>query len=363
MKPFATPSPTMRAQRGFTLLELAVTMIVFAIFAGAAIVLVNRHVALFTTQQGQANLNITMRQAIAQLQSDVINAGAGYFNNVNPPGSPIGLTILNGQGVNCDGTTSNSNAIDTFNIIAFNNGTASTPLVPATPTATFDLSATNTATLTTTDASVSNATLAASYVKGSELLFVKNATDMPSFMTVTLTANASVSGGNIAIQFTPVQAISGTSSYQNPGDSLSSSSTYLPSYLTTYANSFTTLASFANGDYVLLLSPITYSVDASNNLIRIQNGACAVVASGILSFKVGAQTHNSSGLADNPQYYYQPSYYNNDYTQLRGARITLIGRTAVDPSSNFVNSFDGGHYRIEALSTVVSPRNLSMNDQ
>jgi len=42
----------------------------------------------------------------------------------------------------------------------------------------------------------------------------------------------------------------------------------------------------------------------------------------------------------------------------------LIGRT--NPSGNvdekFRNTFDQGPYKIQALSVVINPRNLSMND-
>jgi hypothetical protein len=47
---------------------------------------------------------------------------------------------------------------------------------------------------------------------------------------------------------------------------------------------------------------------------------------------------------------------------IRSVRISLIGRTAPNPDGSFQNSFDGGNYRVEAISVVVNPRNLSMND-
>jgi hypothetical protein len=45
-------------------------------------------------------------------------------------------------------------------------------------------------------------------------------------------------------------------------------------------------------------------------------------------------------------------------------RVSLIGRTPPGQftGQNFRNTYDGGQYRIQALSLVINPRNLSMND-
>jgi hypothetical protein len=49
---------------------------------------------------------------------------------------------------------------------------------------------------------------------------------------------------------------------------------------------------------------------------------------------------------------------------IRSIRVSLIGRTPQGQftGSNFRNTYDGGQYRIQALSLVINPRNLSMND-
>src|SRR5438552_3926421 len=74
---------------GFSLMELIVAIAVFLIISAAALSLIKRHVPLVSTQQNQAGLNITMRNALAQLQVDVVNAGTGYYQGVNIPTWPI----------------------------------------------------------------------------------------------------------------------------------------------------------------------------------------------------------------------------------------------------------------------------------
>ncbi len=63
---------------GFSLIELMVAMSVFMIVGGAAIALVRRHMPLFNSAQNQTNLNITLRNAVAQFQMEVVNAGTGF---------------------------------------------------------------------------------------------------------------------------------------------------------------------------------------------------------------------------------------------------------------------------------------------
>ena len=56
--------------------------------------------------------------------------------------------------------------------------------------------------------------------------------------------------------------------------------------------------------------------------------------------------------------------YSNQYTMIRSMRVSLIGRTQPGQftGDSFRNNFDGGQYRIQALSLIINPRNLSMND-
>jgi hypothetical protein len=62
--------------------------------------------------------------------------------------------------------------------------------------------------------------------------------------------------------------------------------------------------------------------------------------------------------------------YDFNFNEIRSVRISLIGRTPpsiytnsnVNSTTMFTNSFDGQSYKIQALSIIVNPRNLSMND-
>ena len=74
---------------GFSLMELMVAMAVFLVVGGAAVNLFRRHVPLFTQQQSQATVNVAMRNAAAQMQTDLANAGTGYYQGINIPAWPI----------------------------------------------------------------------------------------------------------------------------------------------------------------------------------------------------------------------------------------------------------------------------------
>src|SRR5690606_20707066 len=75
--------------------ELLMGTAVSLIVAGAAITLFSGHVPLFTRQQDIASLNLSMRNAVSQLQIDLSNAGAGVFAGLNVANWPIGMTLLN----------------------------------------------------------------------------------------------------------------------------------------------------------------------------------------------------------------------------------------------------------------------------
>ena len=81
-----------KSPAGFSLVELTVAMAVFMVIGAAAVALVKMHVPLFTSQQNQTGLNLSMRNGVAQMQIDVVNAGTGYYQGVNIPAWPIGIT-------------------------------------------------------------------------------------------------------------------------------------------------------------------------------------------------------------------------------------------------------------------------------
>jgi hypothetical protein len=104
-------------------------------------------------------------------------------------------------------------------------------------------------------------------------------------------------------------------------------------------------------------------VDASDptnpKLIRRQNGQDTVIAEQIIGFKVGAAIWNSTGAG---AYSFDTASYGSDWTLIRAIRVSMIGRTGPDPTNSFRNSFDGGPYKIQSVSVVINPRNLSMHD-
>jgi len=116
---------------------------------------------------------------------------------------------------------------------------------------------------------------------------------------------------------------------------------------------------------VLKLAPITYQVYASDptnqKLTRTEGGQTNVIAEQIIGFKVGAAIWN--GTTDST-YNFDAKTYSTpfDWSLIRAIRVSMIGRTPADVKSNFRNSFDGGAYKIESVSVVINPRNLSMND-
>jgi hypothetical protein len=94
-------------------------------------------------------------------------------------------------------------------------------------------------------------------------------------------------------------------------------------------------------------------------LVRTQGtgGPATVVADQIIGFKVGAWNTVTN------QYEYTATNYNDDWSSIKSVRLSLIGRTNPQTAANtgYKNTFDNGSYRVEGVSIVVNPRNLSMN--
>jgi hypothetical protein len=191
--------------------------------------------------------------------------------------------------------------------------------------------------------------LAADYHNGDQVLLVKS--DGSQMTTTILTADGSVTGGKVKLSHNPTGA-DGTNDVV--GDPLALSNN-------TDSNKLGT--QFCNTDWVLKLAPITYSVDATDptdpKLVRTQSGVTNVISEQVIGFKVGATIWN--GTTDNT-YSFDSSSYAYDWQRVRSIRVSLIGRTGTDGGNNFRNTFDGGPYRIESVSVVINPRNLSMND-
>ena len=331
-------------------MELMVAMAIFLVVGGAAVELAKKHVPLFTSQQNQTGLNLAMRNGVAQMQIDVVNAGTGYYQGVNIPSWPIGITVVNSApGTGCFDATTNSytaTCFDTLNVIAIDQNTP--PSNPSDIGANC-VSTTSSSLFVTPVGATTLAQLAADFHTGDQLLLVKS--DGSQMTTTILTGNGQVTGGKVKLPHNPTGA-DGTNT-----------TTSDPLALSNTADSNKLGTQFCNTDWVLKLSPITYSVDASDptdpKLVRTQNGQPSVIAEQIIGFKVGASVWN--GTTDNT-YSFDANSYNHDWSLIRSVRVSMIGRTQADMGSTFRNSFDGGPYRIQSISVVINPRNLSMND-
>jgi prepilin-type N-terminal cleavage/methylation domain-containing protein len=335
---------------GFSLVELMVAMAIFLIVGGAAVELAKKHVPLFTAQQNQTGLNLAMRNGVAQMQIDVVNAGTGYYQGVNIPSWPIGITVLNSApGTGCFDAATNtytSTCFDTLNVIAMDQNTP-----PSNPSdiGSNCVSTTSSSLFVTPVGATTLSQLAADFHTGDQLLLVKS--DGSQMTTTILTSDGLISGGKVKLAHNPT-GVDGTNNI-----------TADPLALTNSADSNKLGTQFCNTDWVLKIAPITYSVDASDptdpKLIRTQGGQPSVIADQTIGFKVGASVWN--GTTDNT-YSFDASSYNHDWSLIRSVRVSMIGRTPADLGSSFRNSFDGGPYKIQSISVVINPRNLSMND-
>jgi prepilin-type N-terminal cleavage/methylation domain-containing protein len=340
--------------QGFSLIELMVAMAVFLVITGAAFALLNQHQPIFNRQQNMAGLNISMRNAVAQMQLDLSNAGTGFYVGANIPGWPVGITVKNSNpGSGCNNATTHTygaNCFDSLNVIAVD---ANTPPAHVAKNGTTCDSTSSSVLFATPVGSTTLAQLAAAYHTDDQILVVKS--DGSQFTTAKLTRNGQVTGAKVQLQHRPTH-----------GDG-TNTSTDDPLGISTNASNKLGI-NFCELDWVLKLAPIQYSVDASNTsnprLTRRQGGTTTVLAEQVIGFKVGAATWNSVADTDSISYSFDSSSYGQDYTLVRSVRISLIGRTTpvTEPAYKFRNTFDQGPYQIQGVSVVVNPRNLSMRD-
>jgi len=189
------------------------------------------------------------------------------------------------------------------------------------------------------------------------------------FATVVLSQASSVSGSSVKIQFTPTTS-TGTSNCSGFPCSYDPVGIFLNSYTYTSGKSLTTGTSFGVNDWVLAISSVTYSVNASNSsnpqLTRQASGGTTdEIAEQIIGFQVGAATPSpqcatGTSTSDVP-YNFNPANYCYNWSQIQSVRVAIIGRTnPSQPINNFQNPFDQGSYKIEALTAVIAPRNMSL---
>jgi len=208
---------------GFSLLEVSVAMAVFLVVSATAFTLFSRHESLLGAEQGIAGLNIGLRNALSQIQIDVVNAGSGVIQGPQIPAWPVGVTIINSNPSSaCNVTTTNppqytATCFDTLNVVMVDANTP--PLSPSNSCsgASFDTTA-GTPLVGTVPAVINPATglnwttaqVAARFVTGDQILFMSGTvtgTTYP-YTTALLTAagatNASPAG--VKLTFTPTLA-------------------------------------------------------------------------------------------------------------------------------------------------------------
>ncbi|HEY2383744.1 MAG TPA: hypothetical protein VGK48_21425 [Terriglobia bacterium] len=365
------------AEAGFTLIELVVAMGCFLTITGAAFDLYMHQQTAYLRTEGQVGVNIALRNATAQLQIDLSNAGTAYFQGANIPAWPVGVTIVNrvvSGGSSCYDATAfsyTSTCFDSLNIIA------GAPPATYPPINSTDSTGGNVATnCTDTSTGVAYgqaapgltlAQTAANYKAGDNLLLLTaNAKKMT---TVVLSEAPVVAGSALEFLFNATRA-DGTNNLANdPLDIAACDGQTCPT-----PNNFGN--QFCGADWIIKLAPITYQVDSSNpsdpKLTRTVNGTASVVMDQVIGFKLGATIWNNATDTVSTQYNYDASSYSShtigdqgwNFTLVRSIRISLIGRTAPNfsPNYSFRNVFDHGPYQVEGISLVVNPRNLSMND-
>jgi prepilin-type N-terminal cleavage/methylation domain-containing protein len=365
---------------GFSLLELLVAMAVFMIVSAASFTLFSRHQALLTQEQGIVGLNIGLRNALTQMQLDVVNAGNGLILGSNVPAWPVGVTIYNSNPTTtqCNPTASNPPAytdacFDKLNVILVD---PNTPAIHPQTSGGLSISTSSSTTLYGAVPSVINpatgnpftaAQLAAKFNAGDQVLFVQacsggshaSASSGCTFTTAILTAagtpSAATPPGPNFVSLTFNSTLTG--GINNASNDLLG--------MTTNAPAGELADSFGPNDWVVRLLPITYSVNTNDptdpQLIRTQAGTPNVLMDQVVAFKVGAAWWNNPNTSTY-QYEYNSNNYFNDFTRVRSIRVSLIGRSRADPTNSYRNPFDSGPYQIRGNSVIVNPRNLTMNN-
>ena len=394
-----------RRAKGFTLLEFVVAMSIFILISGVAFSLFNQQQNSAINLRDQAALNLGLRNAITQLQLDISNAGSGYFQGINMPSWPVGVTIVNNivaTGGNCYNSTTlafGPTCFDQINIITAASPSTYPPVLATDSTGGTSPSAncsdTSTGVAYTQKAVLNGVTqtlawTAAEFQTGDQVLFLT--TTGQNMTTAVLTSNGTVQGSAVKLTFHATNS-DGTNTVAN--DPLDITACDGVSPCSAAPTNFTT--QFCGGDYIIKLAPIQYMVcagpgspspcDQSNSspdiqdpkLTRVQSGTASVVMDQVIGLKIGASLYNTVGGYDTSTATYQygaVNYSSNplatplvpdlayNFTAVRSVRISLIGRTS--PNYNraytFRNTFNSQPYQIQGMTVVVNPRNMSMND-
>jgi len=341
---------------GFTLLEMMVALAIFLLVSSVAFTLFNRQQSLLVEQQGLAGLNIGLRNALTQIQLDLINAANGVTKVVGPyvPAWPVGVTLTNQApttACNVPSTyTYTSTCFDTLNIIISDPQTPAWHVESDTSGSAVDTSTQNTL-YAIPAGSYLPATYAANFAAGDTVLLVSSSGSSFTTLNLTTAGVAYPSGSPTAIKLTYTST---SAAGINPSDN------YM---LTTYAASSNSLAvSYTTSDWLVRLTPITYSVDSTTDTTnpklqrQVNGGTASVVMEQVVGFRVGANVDNT-----NTYYYNAASDYTNNFSAIRSVRVSLIGRSKPNSTNRYRNQFDGGPYHVLGSSIIVNPRNLTLD--
>jgi hypothetical protein len=356
----------------------------------------------------QVGLNLGLRNALAQLELDISNAGGGYFQTINITSWPVGVTILNNvvaTGSSCYTSSSGtygSSCFDQINIITAANSATYPPVNLTDSTGGTGSSncskTTNGLAYTQKALGFTLAQTAAEFIKGDQILLVSPTGNQTSatgatITTVVLTANATVSGSAVKLTFNATNS-DGTNA-KGANDPLDITTCHGDSPCTAAPNFG---VQYCTSDYAIKLAPISYivcsgpgspssCVDTSSTspdianpkLVRVQNGSLSVVMEQVIGFKVGAAIYNTSKVTTADEYQYNSACYNTSYdptnpcaasdvaynfTVVRSVRASIIARTTPNLNATYTyrNTFDAGPYQVQGMAVVVNPRNMSMND-
>jgi prepilin-type N-terminal cleavage/methylation domain-containing protein len=382
-------------QRGNTLLELLIALAILLTISAAAFGLFNSMQLANTNLQAQQGLSMALRSAESQLQLDLANAGNGYFQGVNVPSWPVGVTIVNNwvaPGSSCYVNGSYTfKCFDQLNIVAadpirypaVNPTDISGDANPASCPATYTTGSGTTIVYALPASGLSLPQTQANFSVGDQLLFLHSTTTGTLLTTSTVT-NVGLNSANTAVALTINQTLAnGSNTMTNdPLDITACDGNACPPAGS--PNYFGT--NFCGtSDWIVKLTPIEYYVQSTGNsnnpwqLVRQQNGVVTDVMDQIIGFKVGASVWNAvdtgSGFSTNAPYYnYQASTYQLggsgiaeawNFSLVRSVRISMIARSAPSTASvpgTYHNAFDQGPYQVRGAAIIVSPRNLSMND-
>lgn len=378
-------------EAGFTLVELLVAALIFGVISAAAFGLMAQHQPLFNQQQSEAALNIAMRNAVAQMQVDIVNGGAGYYSTVNIPNWPVGVAISNNVVTSAEdchtGTTYGANCFDSFTVITSDPNT-----LPVNPSSTSSASLPTSGTCSTTTvntnaggagsgslyllppAGVTATTYKGNFNSGDLILLVKG--DGSKYTVVQLNGTIATGSYGTPAKSYVVLPFNATGTAVGLGANTASND---PTGMSVNSSDYTTNL-FCDTDWVIRLTPIKYDVDITTDptnptlrrtvLVQGQTPAANGVplVNQVIGFKVGASLIGSSSTLP---YDFDASTFTSttspggyDFTLVRSVMVSLVGRTtpATDPTYVFRNSFDGGPYQIQGVSVVINPRNMSMSD-